>query len=120
MRKAQKSQSEISIHADEATISIHANVIWRAAQSKRSAVWVADCEDLGLVVEADSLDDLYSSIMENMELLFSDLLEEGDLDEFLGEKGWQYSGNAKAPEPRFYIPWHLMTVGRNDPIPVCA
>ena len=120
MRKAQKSQSEMSVRADEATISIHANVIWRATQSKRSAVWVADCEDLGLVVEADSLDALYSSIMENMELLFSDLLEEDDLDEFLGEKGWQYSGNAKAPEPHFYIPWHLMTVGRSDPIPVCA
>ena len=115
-----KTQSETSIREDEATINIHANVIWRAIQSKRSTVWIADCGDLGLVVEADSLDDLYSSIIENMELLFSDLLEEGDLDEFLCEKGWQYSGNTKTPEPRFYIPWHMMTVGRNDPIPVCA
>ena len=115
-----KTQSGASIQADEATINIHANVIWLATQSKKSTVWVANCGDLGLVVEADSLDDLYSSIVENMKLLLSDLLEEGDLDKFLGERGWQYSGNTKTPEPRFYIPWHLMTVGRNNPIQVHA
>lgn len=108
-------QNKISVRLSDEAITIHADIVWQVARSKQSAVWVATCDDLGLSTEDESLDELYSSIEENMEFLFNDLLKEGDLDKFLRERSWQYSGNTNVPDPRFSIPWRMtMTVGRRD------
>lgn len=113
--------SKTSVKVDDTMVSIHAAVTWRAVRSKRSPVWVGTCQDLGLVAEAESLDELYSSVMETMDLLFHDLVKEGDLDEFLSEKDWQYSGNPNVHEPRFFIPWQIMVAaGRNDSLLAAA
>lgn len=84
-------------------------------------MWVAVCSELGLATEDKSLDELYESVLETMELLFRDLAKEGDLDEFLSERGWRYSGDINVPEPRFFIPWQItMAAGQNDPVPAVA
>ena len=114
-------QDKISVKVGEDTVTIHATVTWQVVRSRMSPMWVAVCNELGLATEDKSLDELYASVMETMDLLFRDLVKEGDLDEFLNERGWRYSGDVSVPEPRFFIPWQIMmAAGQNDSIPAAA
>ena len=50
--------------------------------------WVAKCEPLKLVAEADTIDELKEIIAETLATLFEDLIRDGDLEDFLQEVGW--------------------------------
>lgn len=113
-------QSKISTKAEGMTINIHAIMNWQAKRSQDGG-WVGICKDLGITTEADTLDELHSLAPEAMELLFLDLLEDGELDEFLSQKGWEYSkGAGDTPKPGFHVPWQLLAAGKYDLKPVIA
>ena len=50
-------------------------------------LWVAVCEPLKLTVSADTWNQLMEDIGTTMDLVFADLLEAGELDEFLARHG---------------------------------
>lgn len=70
------------------THEIESLIGWQAFRSTSNDVWIAQCDALGLTLEAKTLDDLHSLIPEALSDLLTDLIEEGDLDAFLREKGW--------------------------------
>ena len=93
---------------------IQAEVVWRVGQDEESDKWVGYCEGLAITVQADSLDELHSLIPETMALLVQDLVEEGDLEEFLRLKGVRYSKSENAETPGVSIPCILFAAGQDD------
>ena len=115
------SQGEIRAETTGMTIRIHATMDWRAERSREDGGWVGICKQLGITTEAETLDELHSLAPEAMELLFLDLLQDGELEEFLKQKGWEYSKEGvDVPEPEFHIPWQLLAAGGNDTKPSVA
>lgn len=96
-------------------VSIQANVAWRVSQSAPNR-WIAVCDELNMSTEGESLDEIHSLIPETMDLLFSDLLNDSELEAFLRERGW----STQAPLPRdtqnvdFDLPWQMITEGGRD------
>ena len=74
-----------------------------AYESPESGRWIGECEDLGLAVEADDLDGLRRIFGEALHLLFTDLIEDGELDAFMRARGWE-------PEDDLtdHVPWELI------------
>src|ERR1700733_431333 len=101
--------------AAQVTIKIEAkNILWQAKQSATSCRWIAVCQPMNLVMEADSIDELRSLINEAMQLLLVDLLQDNELEEYLRERGWK----ALPPAPvgkrdgvQFDVAWELMVPG---------
>lgn len=81
-------------------IGIRAEIPWVAARDPYSLRWVAVCEPLSLTVEVESESELVPVIRESMELLFTDLLESGELDQFLADRGWARRNQLPAHRPR--------------------
>lgn len=69
-----------------------ANLPWTAFRSAGCDRWIAECRPLGLSMEGDTLDEVRGLIGETMHALFLDLIEDGDLEAFLLEKGWTKAG----------------------------
>jgi len=97
------------------TYSVEAKLEWRAERGDSERRWVAVCDALGVAAEADSLDELHSVIPETIHLLMVDLLEDGELDQFLSERGWSSSriDEARTPEVGFHVPWEMIAEGSN-------
>ncbi len=68
-------------------IRVNAKVQWTVTKTA-AGNFVAVCEPLGIAMEGSSLDDLYANISEAIQLVLNDLLREGELDQFLKERGW--------------------------------
>ena len=73
------------------TACIQAEITWRAEPGDIPGSWVGFCDDLGITIEASSRDELRSLAMESMKSVIGNLLEEGELEDFLRFKGVTYS-----------------------------
>jgi len=95
-----------------------AQLQWRAQRSPTSKAWIGICEPMNLVMEADSLDELYSVIDEAMQLMLVDLLRDNELEAFLREHGWKAQNvpqQVKPEDVKFDVPWELIAEGaKND------
>ena len=108
-------QGETCAEATGVIIRIHTTMNWCSERSKEDSGWVGVCKQLGVTMEAETLEELHSLAPETMEFLFLDLLQDGKLEEFLKQRGCEYSKeDIGAPEPKFHIPWQLLVVGEND------
>jgi len=82
-----------------------------------SGRWVAVCDPMKLVTEADSLDELYSVIDESMQLLLIDIFRDNELDRYLRELGWQAVNLPRSETPeeiQFDVPWELIVSNARD------
>jgi len=75
-------------------------------------VWIAECGPLGIVLESESLDDIHQQAAEAVHLLLVDLVESGDLEEFLKERKWRMVPSRRADDERAsasipYLPWGM-------------
>jgi len=89
---------------------LQSRVKWSVWQDKQSSYWIAVCDPLGLTVDGESIDDLIKTLLEAQRLLFTDLLEEGDMDRFLTKRGWvmaRPSVSIPNEPPTFDIPFEL-------------
>ena len=77
---------------------IEGKIDWRAAKDPESGYWVATCEMLGLNAGGETFEELQECMAEVTEFLFADLHEDGDLDQFLKEHGWEPDFKAAEPE----------------------
>ena len=84
--------------ASTPVFKIEGKMHWRAAQDPESGYWVATCDMLGLNAGGETFEKLQECMAEVMEFLFVDLHEDGDLDEFLKEHGWEPDFTAPQPE----------------------
>jgi len=69
-------------------VDISGTVEWRVRRSA-SGHLIADCESLSLTLQADTQEELASLIGEAQHVLFMDLAEDGEFDEFLRRRGWR-------------------------------
>ena len=88
---------------------------WRAERAP-SGRWIAVCQPMNLVTEADSLDELHSVINEAMQLLLVDLLRDNELEAFLRAHGWKarLPVAANPADVQFNVPWQLIAEGAHD------
>lgn len=81
-----------------------------AWQPKGCDRWIGECKFLGVVLEADDLNDLYAAFGDAFRLLLIDLIEDGELEEFLIDRGWKETSEfVRAAEVA--IPWQLTALG---------
>ena len=66
--------------AREKVIALDAKVSWRYCQDPQSGQWVAVCDPLKITVRSESLQKLWADVQEAINLLFTDMLVEGDLE----------------------------------------
>ena len=69
-------------------IETRAELPWAVIRAK-GGNWVAACDPLGLTVQSDTWAHLMEDIAQALNALFLDLLQEGELDRFLRDRGFQ-------------------------------
>lgn len=99
-------------------VRLQSQLQWRATKIPASGRWIGICDAMSLSMEADSLDELHSLINETLQLVFIDLLEDNELDQFLQERGWQAVNlptQHDGGDIEFDVPWELIAEGARDP-----
>ena len=95
----------------QAMIRAKGQVRCTAYMSPESGRWIGECEDLGLAVEAEDLDDLRSMFGEALQLLFTDLVEDDELEAFMRARGWEPEDDLAE-----HVPWELIAQCEADGI----
>ena len=73
------------------TVRIDASLPYKVWQAQ-SGVWIGVCDALQVTVQADTWAELMEAIIDGLEMIFQDLLNSGELEQFLAEQGWQARG----------------------------
>lgn len=96
-------------------VKIEANIEWQVTKTPGGTL-VAVCDSLGLTSEgADDLD-LWLNINESMQLVLNNLLQCGELNQFLHARGWRAKteirshGDSRIP---FDVPFELIKQQQN-------
>ncbi len=91
-------------------IRINGKVAWRAFRDPHCDRWVAACDALGLVTDADTWSQLQKRVTRHLSCLLDDLLQENRLDAFLSAHGWTLPGNQdlRGKDVHYDIPIELM------------
>lgn len=87
---------------------INANLVWYARRDGQRCVgW---CDALKLTAEGDTWSEMVSVITELHNEVFADLAQEGELEQFLQDRGWTHvAGQVIAGAPVAYdVPFQLM------------
>lgn len=97
-------------------VRVKAKVDWTGFIDEANRHWIAECPSLKLVVEGDSWQDLMASIDETLDLMLKDLLQTGELDQFLRAHGWQLMQRIPGSRTRFRfdIPSTVKPLFRHD------
>lgn len=94
-------------------VDVEAQLAWRAFRTPRN-IWVAVCDPLKLTVEGGTWGELNENIQEAMDAVMTDLLEDGELEQFLREHGWRPVGPIPPRLPdegiRFDLPTKVVAV----------
>jgi hypothetical protein len=72
-------------------VQIEGNIQWQTAREPTTGVWIAVSPQLNLNASGDTWGELTEAMNEATAMLFTDLLESGELAAFLREHGWQSS-----------------------------
>lgn len=94
-------------------IQLNAQLVWEYAYDHAGEQWIAACHPLNLTVIGETFAELQESMNEAQDLLFSSLLEDGELDAFLHQKGWSLKQQLPpmGHAVRFDVPFDLRRVG---------
>lgn len=96
-------------------IDVNGQLIWEVGRSASSGHWVGVCRPLGLTMEGTTLDELYSSINDSIQLLMTDLMESGELESFLRHRGWRMGAQSEQPgKVEFDVPIDLLVHAGRD------
>jgi predicted nucleic acid-binding protein len=68
---------------------ISAKINWRVTREPHAQRWIGVCDPLKVTAEAETWAELCQVINEIHNELFRDLLEEGQLEQFLRQHGWK-------------------------------
>ena len=98
-------------------VVINAEIPWAITRPEKTRVWVGVCEPLKLTAQSMTWADLMTDISGAMESVFQDLMETGDLEKFMAERGWTAEPLHSASKPKnvkFDIPFSARRSGLND------
>lgn len=89
-------------------VRIQGEAPWVVWYDQASQHFVGRCDPLSLTASGASQADLFAELAEAIQLLFVDLLETGDLDDFLRARHWTRTDPAvDESDPQFFIPTHI-------------
>ncbi len=91
-------------------IQIEAQIAWRCRRADGDR-WLAVSEPLGLIIQSEKYSELAEDIGDALDLLFADLLDSGELDQFLAKRGWHRAAGPlpkRAEEAKFDVPFELL------------
>ena len=98
------SQNELTVDRDGVVVRIEGRVEWRVYLTDHGN-HVGICDSLKLTLQTKTHLEMLAEIAEATNLLFADLCEEGDLDRFLADRGWNIAvGDQPRPDAVFDIP----------------
>lgn len=88
-------------------VQIQAQILWEVHHDPESNKWIGVCRMLNLNAVGDTWGEFVECANEAMQLLFEDLFEDGELEEFLRLNGWhpQTPLPARGTRTRFDIPF---------------
>ena len=70
------------------TVNVNGQVQWQVTKDDRSGRFIGVCPPLGLTIEAESHRELMENISDSLHLLMMTMLQQGELDRFLRDRGW--------------------------------
>ena len=98
-------------------VEIKGDIPWLVTRSW-TGPWIGICEPLKLTTQADTWSELMTDISWAMETVFEDLLETGDLEKFLRERGWTTqpvcTAQARFRKVKFDVPFFPRMVDPSD------
>jgi hypothetical protein len=95
------------------TVVINAQIQWMYRHGE-GGKWVAVCEDLGLAIQSERFPELHEDIGDALDLLFHDLLNSSELDDFLTSHGWTRTDlPAELSDAVFEVPYELLMAGKH-------
>ena len=88
---------------------------WAVIRAK-GGNWVAVCDAFGLTIQAETWAKLMEDIAHTLNALFSDLLEGGELDRFLRDRGFGVVGSipSKPDDTWFDVPFEPIRTTDRD------
>jgi predicted RNase H-like HicB family nuclease len=91
-------------------LALQAQIEWKYFKDPTSGYWIAVCEPLQQTVSGETWVELNECIAQTLDLLFRELLEKGELDQFLCAHGWKMGREEteEADGVRFDVPWRLL------------
>lgn len=84
-----KMNSVIRHSASKKRKVVQAEIVWSISRDSASGQWIGICDSIGLTASGDTYSEAVESCNQAMDLMFKDLLESGDLEEFLQLRGWK-------------------------------
>ena len=69
-------------------VQVQGQVRWEFYQDAKSGRWIAVCQPLALVLEADSHTELRENIEDSLRLFLRSVFADGQFASFLKERGW--------------------------------
>jgi len=78
---------------------IDATINWQVAHDPQDGLWLAVCPSLNLNANGMTREELESGMAEVVRLLFTDLHEDGEFDQFLTNRGWSATAREVAGSP---------------------
>src|SRR6266566_553886 len=86
-------------------VRIEANLAWEVFRDPETQAWVGVCQPLNLNAVGDTWGEFFESAQEAIELLLTDLLEEGELPAFLQRHGWRLE--SPLPKSSARVQWDV-------------
>lgn len=97
--------SKSSAQKTSQLVRIHARVPWITHFNQITGEWLGACIPLNLNAAGETYEEMQSVAYETMSLLFEDLIETGEFDEFLRRNGWTSESTPRpGMHPRFDVP----------------
>lgn len=91
-------------------VDVDGTVSWRYAFDPASETWVGICDALNLNAVGDTYAELVEGMNDAVRGLLQDLLEDGDLADFMRARGWRMVGPSPAAQQRvrFDLPFDTL------------
>jgi len=97
-------------------VQIRGQLLWNVTRDPKSDRWVALCDALKITAEAETWEKLTALMNEEVNALLSTLLEDGELDRFFRDRGWESSPDTPIPSTvpsegvKFDLPMDIRSV----------
>lgn len=96
---------------DEVRVHITAALTWEVVQDPHTHQYIGVCRALNLNAMGGSWVEFQECANEAMQLLFTDLFEDNELDGFLRQNGWRMAGEVQPGRtPIFDVPTDITQV----------
>ena len=91
-------RNELAVTRDRhgQVVEVRGHVEWRVVPLDETGRWMAECDALNVVIDADTRSALRNEADEATRIVLDDVVGDRELDQFLGDRGWIRNGDRYA------------------------